>query len=181
LHCVQGAKHRHTIFQAWVGPVWIPRKAQRTRYAKQMFLHPVGSVGHVVHCVVSGTQNIDALFFMLLWDRYGFHEKHDGTHYAKHVFFHPVRIREKARCGTLHRTCVFASSGIYMSRSASRCVRGVKRRHTIFHAQVVPVRIPQKACWDTLRRTCVSASGGICRSHSALRYVWGAMGHVTPN
>ncbi len=89
LRCVQGAKHRHTIFQAWVGPVRIPQKAQRTRYAKQMFLHPVGSVGHVVHCVVSGTQNIDALFIMLLWDRYGFHKKRDGTRYAKLVFLHP--------------------------------------------------------------------------------------------
>jgi hypothetical protein len=35
------------------------------------FLHPVGSVGHVVHCGASGTQNVDALFFMIGWDRYG--------------------------------------------------------------------------------------------------------------
>jgi hypothetical protein len=45
----------------------------------------------------------------------------------------------------LHQTCVFASGGIYRSSSALRCVRGVKRRCTIFHARVVPVRIPQKA------------------------------------
>jgi hypothetical protein len=39
-----------------------------------------------VHSVASGVQNVDALFFMLGWDRYGFHKKHVGTRYAKLVF-----------------------------------------------------------------------------------------------
>jgi hypothetical protein len=41
----------------------------------------------------------------------------------------------------LRRTSIFASDSIYGSRSAFRCVRGVKHRHTIFHAPVGPVRI----------------------------------------
>jgi hypothetical protein len=32
---------------------------------KLCFLHPIGSVGHVVHFGASGAQNIDAVFFML--------------------------------------------------------------------------------------------------------------------
>jgi hypothetical protein len=43
----------------------------KTRYVELVFLHPVGSAGHVVHSSMSRTQNIDALFFMLGWDRYG--------------------------------------------------------------------------------------------------------------
>jgi hypothetical protein len=37
----------------------------RTRYAEFVFLHPVGSVGHVVNSNPFGAQNVDALFFML--------------------------------------------------------------------------------------------------------------------
>jgi hypothetical protein len=35
-------------------------------------------------------QNVDALFFMLGWDGYGFHKKRAGALYAKLVFLHPV-------------------------------------------------------------------------------------------
>jgi hypothetical protein len=62
----------------------------RTPYVKLVFLHPVGSAGHVVQCGASGARNIDALFFLLRWDRYGFHKKHVTTCYTKLVFFHSV-------------------------------------------------------------------------------------------
>jgi hypothetical protein len=59
-------------------------------YVKLVFLHPVGYAGHIVHSGASGAQNIDALFFMLVWARCGFEKKHGGKHYAKLVFLHSV-------------------------------------------------------------------------------------------
>jgi hypothetical protein len=35
-------------------------------------------------------RDVDALFFMLLWARYGFDKKCVGTHYTKVGFLHPV-------------------------------------------------------------------------------------------
>jgi hypothetical protein len=49
-------------------------------------------VGHVVHSGVSRPQNVDAVFFILEWDRYGFHKKRVRTRYAEVVFLHPVRF-----------------------------------------------------------------------------------------
>jgi hypothetical protein len=39
------------------------RKSDGTRYAKILFLHPMGSVGHVVHSSALGALNVPALFF----------------------------------------------------------------------------------------------------------------------
>jgi hypothetical protein len=36
-----------------------------TRYAELVLLHPVGSMGRVVHFGASGSRNVDELFFML--------------------------------------------------------------------------------------------------------------------
>jgi hypothetical protein len=57
--------------------------------AKLVFLHPVGYAGHIVHSGASRKQSVDALFFMLEWDQYGFHKNHIGTCYIDY-FFHPV-------------------------------------------------------------------------------------------
>jgi hypothetical protein len=55
-----------------------------------VFLHPVGSVGTIVHSCASGAQNVDALFFILEWDRYGFNKKRARTCYTELMFSDPV-------------------------------------------------------------------------------------------
>jgi hypothetical protein len=55
-----------------------------------VFFHPVGSVSQAVHSGVSGARNVDALFFRLGGDRYGYDKKRVWTRYTKLVFLHPV-------------------------------------------------------------------------------------------
>jgi hypothetical protein len=141
-----------------------------------MFLRPVGYAGHIVHSDASEVQNVDVIFFMLVWSSTGSTKSAPGhvtsnlcfasgricrslstlwlVHGAKLRRFillarvGPVRIPEKARRDTLCQTCVFASTRICRSRSAFRCV---KHQHTNFHAHVGSVQIPEKVRQDTLR------------------------------
>jgi hypothetical protein len=66
------------------------KKCDRTHYTKIVFLHPVGSAGHVVHSGAYESRNIDALFFKLEWGRYRFHKKCAKTRYAELVLLHPM-------------------------------------------------------------------------------------------
>jgi hypothetical protein len=100
-----------------------------------VFLYPVGSTGQVVHSGASEPRNVDAVFFMLGWDRYRYDKK-----CVRHVMLN---------------LCFFASSGICGSCSALLCIREAKCRHTNFHARVRPIRIWQKARKDALRQSCV--------------------------
>jgi hypothetical protein len=154
------------------------KKCSRTCYAELVFLHPVGAAGQEMYSGVSEAGKVDTLFFMLWWDRYRFHKNHAGTHYAKLVFLHPVGYaghivhsdasgsrnvntlftcsggtstdRTKAQWNMLRRICVFASNMIYGSRSALRCIPGVKHQRNIFHARVGAVQISQNALQDML-------------------------------
>jgi hypothetical protein len=74
-------KHRQTIFHALVEDCGLQETPARTRYTELVFLHPVGSVGHIVHSCVSRALNIDALFFMLRWNRYGLPKTDLRKHY----------------------------------------------------------------------------------------------------
>jgi hypothetical protein len=56
-----------------------------------------------------------------------------------------VRIPQKAHRDTLHRICVCTSGKICGPRSAFWCVRAMKRRCIICHAQVGPVCILPKS------------------------------------
>jgi hypothetical protein len=96
------------------------KKRAGARYLELVFLHPVKSMGHVVHSSASGVQNIDALFFIPDWFRHGSHKKRVGTCYTKLVFLHAMGSMGHVVCSgvsvvqnldTLRQTCVFVSDG----------------------------------------------------------------------
>jgi hypothetical protein len=169
-------------FSCTGGSLQFAERHARIRYTEVVFLHPVGSTGHVVHSGASGTRNVNALFFMLEWDRYGFHIKCPGKK-CQRIIFHAgvglVRIPQKARWDTLCRTCVFATGGISGSLTAFWCVWGMKRRHTFFMMLWDQYGFEKKTRYDTLHRPCVFASGGIWGSHNAFWCIRGVKRQCT--
>jgi hypothetical protein len=83
-------KCRRTILHALVGPVRIGQNVLQETLCQTCFLHLEGSAGHKVHSGASGARNIDTLFFMLLWDQYGYDKKCIGTRYVELLFLHLV-------------------------------------------------------------------------------------------
>jgi hypothetical protein len=65
------------------------KKRAVTRYVELVFLHLLGSVGHILHSDAYGARNIDALFSCSGWPG-SVSIKSTRTRYAEHVFLHPV-------------------------------------------------------------------------------------------
>jgi hypothetical protein len=95
-------------------------KRAGSQCAKCVFLHLLGSMGHVVHSGASGMQNVDALFFIL----------------GKDHMDSPKACRDM-----LHQICVFASSGICGSHCHSGA-SGVRNFDALIYNSVELVRIP---------------------------------------
>jgi hypothetical protein len=137
--------------------------------ATLLFSHPVGSVGHVVHSGASRVRNVDALFFMLQWDRYWF-DKNASRHVVPILFFlHLVgSVSHVVHFGASGSRTVdvlffmlgwdrygFDKSGLErVTSNMCLCIQrdlwlalctpvhsGAKHRCTIFHAWVGPVWI----------------------------------------
>jgi hypothetical protein len=57
-------------------------------------------VGHILHSSVFGVQDVDSLFFMIGWDRYGFAKKRTETRYTEVMFLHSMG----SPCHVVHST-----------------------------------------------------------------------------
>jgi hypothetical protein len=67
LRCVQGRNVNTLFLMLKWAQCNLNKMRAGTHHAELVFLHPVGSAGHVVHSGPSKPQNDDTLFFMLGW------------------------------------------------------------------------------------------------------------------
>jgi hypothetical protein len=65
--CVRGSKCRLTFSMLGWARCGFHKKHTRTRYVELMFLHPVGSAGHLVHFGACGPRKVDAIVFIVGW------------------------------------------------------------------------------------------------------------------
>jgi hypothetical protein len=68
----------------------IHKKHVGAHCAKLVFLHPMGSIGHIVHSVRPGCEMSMHYFFMLKWAQCGFHKKRIRTSYTALGFLQPM-------------------------------------------------------------------------------------------
>jgi hypothetical protein len=98
------------------------KKQVGTHYVKLVFLHPVGSMGHIVRSGVSRVRNIDPLFFIL-----------SG----------PGAVSIKSKLGQVMQNLWFwIRWDLGGPHTAFRWVWSGKRRCPIFYAQVALVQVP---------------------------------------
>jgi hypothetical protein len=84
-----------------LGWVWcgVGKKHTGTCYAKLPFLHPVGSMGHVVHSGASRRETSTRYFYARVGPMQ-IPQKGHRIRYMKHVFLHPVgSVGHEVHCG----------------------------------------------------------------------------------
>jgi hypothetical protein len=156
------------------------KKRVRTSYAELMFLHSVGSTGHIVYSCASRAQNIERLFFMLRWSQYGFHKKRAGTRYAELLCLHVVG----PVCHVVH----FGASGYETSTHYFSCSSGAGTDLT----KSTPRHVSSNLCFyihkDLLATLCIVVHPGhkmsthnvSCSGGTDMDMTKSVVGHITP-